>query len=153
MCRGVEITYKQQKMQLSPCAYNYDRRIGYGKDQQRPNHPVTMMVKKVLCRMINLLELPANPLDNLVHLCGGRQVVSEMTGRKHIMEVQPDGSFKKVRRARDVAQSALNLAEKAHFMDGSKRVAIISDAASTGISLHVRCHASLLLKSMLSISR
>lgn len=55
-----------------------------------------MMIKHVLRLIINLLELPANPLDNLIHLCGGREVVAELTGRAVAMEVQPDGKFEQV---------------------------------------------------------
>jgi C-terminal domain on Strawberry notch homologue len=171
---------------------------------------------QVLSEIIDLLELPPNPLDNLVHLCGGREVVAEMTGRKFIMEIQKDGRFKKARcsdlwfcawliwclfsavlqhavdhcschvrnrcsslfnrllsqnhsvqlspllgpkevllgfldaictqrawlqvqrATNEVAQSGLNISEKDKFMDGEKRIAIISDAASTGISLQAR---------------
>ena len=63
----------------------------------------------VLKKLIDLLELPANPLDNLIHLCGGRDVVAEMTGRKEMMEMQADGSFLSVKRADGVSQQALNL--------------------------------------------
>ena len=136
-------------MVLSAAPYNYDRFLHdpNNKDGKRPPHPVTMMIKRVLRRLIDLLELPANPLDNLVHLCGGMEVVAEMTGRKFVMEVQPDGTFQKVRRCApgDGPQSQLNLREKERFMAGEKRIAIISAAASTGISLQVCCPCCVLL--------
>ncbi|EOD07809.1 hypothetical protein EMIHUDRAFT_249392 [Emiliania huxleyi CCMP1516] len=62
------------------------------------------------------LELPPAALDLLIDECGGAAAVAEMTGRK--------------------ARVALNVTERNAFMDGKKLVAVISDAASTGISLH-----------------
>lgn len=79
------------------------------KPAVRGPHPVTVKAKVVLKKLIDLLELPPNPLDNLIHLCGGREVVAEMTGRKDMMEMQADGTFLSVKRADGVAQSALNL--------------------------------------------
>ena len=94
--------------------YNYDYNVQTigpdGKVQAvRPPHPVTVKAKIVLKKLIDLLELPANPLDNLIHLCGGRNVVAEMTGRKEMMEMQDDGCFLSVKRAEGVSQQALNL--------------------------------------------
>lgn len=93
-------------------AYNYERleyHTGPVESAVRPSHPVTVKSKMVLKKLIDLLELPANPLDNLIHLCGGRDVVAEMTGRKEMMEMQADGSFLSVKRADGVSQQALNL--------------------------------------------
>lgn len=93
--------------------YNYEERVyppGYPNEPAtRPPHPVTVKAKLVLKKLIDLLELPANPLDNLIHLCGGREVVAEMTGRKEMMEMQADGTFRSVKRADGCAQQALNL--------------------------------------------
>lgn len=84
---------------------------GYPKEpSSRPPHPVTLKAKVVLKKLIDLLELPPNPLDNLIHLCGGREVVAEMTGRKEMMEMQADGTFQSVKRADNgISQTTLNL--------------------------------------------
>ena len=81
---------------------------------------------------------------------GGVDQVAEMTGRTgRIVRNPRKGNFQFVKRVRrkdskfglDMPLSEedtdrLNLVEKKKFMDGRKPVAIISDAASTGISLH-----------------
>jgi hypothetical protein len=77
---------------------------------RRPSHPVAVKAKMVLKKLIDLMELPPNPLDNLIHLCGGREVVAEMTGRKEMMEMQADGTFQSVKRAANgVSQQVVNL--------------------------------------------
>ena len=82
------------------------------------------------------LELPNNPLDELIDRLGGGGRVAEMTGRKNRMERQGDGRFAYVRRVTEAGGTdRVNLDEKAQFQSGAKRVCIISDAASTGISL------------------
>lgn len=98
--------------------YDYDQvdyPEGYPKEPAtRKPHPVTVKAKLVLKKLIDLLELPPNPLDNLVHLCGGREVVAEMTGRKEMMEMQSNGTFQSVKRAEGgVSQQTLNLSVSA----------------------------------------
>ena len=83
------------------------------------------------------LGLPGNPLDTLIAELGGSDCVAEMTGRKGRM-VRDATSGKVVYEARNsngVSLEMQNMHEKQAFNGGEKHVAIISEAASAGISL------------------
>ncbi|OTF71300.1 strawberry notch-like protein, partial [Euroglyphus maynei] len=82
-------------------------------------------------------RLPPNTLDELIDELGGPEQVAEMTGRKGRIVSTQDGQVQyEARSENDVSLEMLNLVEKQRFMDDEKRVAIISEAASSGISLH-----------------
>lgn len=81
-------------------------------------------------------ELPLNTLDELIDKFGGPEKVSEMTGRKGRVVRQPDGSVRYESRAEQGHTiDQINIKEKDRFMNGDKLVAIISEAASSGISI------------------
>ena len=83
------------------------------------------------------LGLPGNPLDTLIAELGGSENVAEMTGRKGRM-VRDATSGKVVYEARNsngISLEMQNMHEKQAFNGGDKNVAIISEAASAGISL------------------
>ena len=81
--------------------------------------------------------LPPNTLDQLIDELGGPENVSEMTGRKgRVVQDQTSGDVRyESRSEQDVPLETLNLTEKDRFMNAEKDVAIISEAASSGISL------------------
>lgn len=82
-------------------------------------------------------RLPPNTLDELIDELGGPENVAEMTGRKGRVVSTEEGLVQyEARTDNDVSLEMLNLVEKQRFMDDDKRVAIISEAASSGISLH-----------------
>ncbi|XP_025091895.1 protein strawberry notch homolog 1-like isoform X1 [Pomacea canaliculata] len=90
--------------------------------------------------LLNLIErlgerLPPNTLDQLIDELGGPDNVAEMTGRKGRVVQGDDGIQYESRSEADVPLEILNLTEKQRFMDGEKNIAIISEAASSGISL------------------
>jgi len=96
------------------------------------------------CMKTNLLQqldviapyLPPNTLDELIDELGGPAHVAEMTGRKGRVLAKENGSFAYEQRSKDdVPLEILNVAEKKRFMDGEKLIAVISEAASSGISL------------------
>lgn len=81
-------------------------------------------------------HLPPNTLDELIDELGGPDNVAEMTGRKGRVVSNDDGSISYESRSElDVPVEILNLTEKQRFMDGEKNISIISEAASSGISL------------------
>ncbi|XP_067368183.1 si:ch73-63e15.2 isoform X2 [Channa argus] len=81
-------------------------------------------------------ELPLNTLDELIDKFGGPDKVAEMTGRKGRVVRRPDGIVRYESRAEQgLTIDHINIKEKDRFMGGEKLVAIISEAASSGISL------------------
>ncbi|XP_075754664.1 protein strawberry notch homolog 1 isoform X1 [Pelodiscus sinensis] len=95
------------------------------------------MKKELLDKLEKLAEdLPPNTLDELIDALGGPENVAEMTGRKGRVVSNDDGSISYESRSElDVPVEILNITEKQRFMDGDKNIAIISEAASSGISL------------------
>ena len=96
------------------------------------------------------MGLPANPLDSLIDQLGGPDHVAEMTGRKARLVRQQGGLTGvkwEARNASGVAASAtldlINVHERQMFLNLEKRIAIISEAASAGISLHADRSAQL----------
>uniref|UniRef100_A0A8C2AN42 Protein strawberry notch homolog 1 n=1 Tax=Cyprinus carpio TaxID=7962 RepID=A0A8C2AN42_CYPCA len=95
------------------------------------------MKRDLLEKLEQLAEdLPPNTLDELIDELGGPDNVAEMTGRKGRVVSNDDGTISYESRSElDVPVEILNLTEKQRFMDGDKNIAIISEAASSGISL------------------
>ncbi|ETW05982.1 hypothetical protein, variant [Aphanomyces invadans] len=99
---------------------------------------VCVDLKNALLAKIPALKLPPNPLDHLLDALGGESHVAELTGRRQRL-VFSNGQY--VVKSRGLNLDQANQDERQAFMRGQKLVAIISDAASTGISLHAdrRC--------------
>jgi hypothetical protein len=121
---------------------------------------------------VEAAPLPPNPLDALIEAFGGPDAVAEMTGRKlrivrdvdaargfggaglppFVVESRVDaGARSRIQSLADDAggTGSTNVLEARAFQAGHKLVALLSDAASTGISLHAsvdaentrrRCH-------------
>lgn len=86
----------------------------------------------LIAKLDKELHMPENPLDILINHFG-RDKVAELTGRSKYYD-PGTGRFEK--RGGDLPRKKVNIAESAAFQDGSKLVAILSQAAGTGISLH-----------------
>ncbi|ESN99118.1 hypothetical protein HELRODRAFT_107165 [Helobdella robusta] len=113
----------------------------YDKDNSVDNYANVEKVLKLKQQLLDKIELlgrvlPANALDDLIDKLGGTSHVAEMTGRKGRIVCLKDGTIRYERRSEmDVPLEIINLTEKQRFMDGEKDIAIISEAASSGISL------------------
>ncbi|KAI3433451.1 hypothetical protein D9Q98_003264 [Chlorella vulgaris] len=98
----------------------------------------SVQLKASMLERIADLDLPPNFLDQLIDELGGAGNVAEMTGRKARVVRNGRGRLAYTLRAKPDSSEmdSLNIKEKQQFMDAKKLVAIVSDAASTGISLH-----------------
>jgi hypothetical protein len=94
------------------------------------------MKQDLLARLSNL-KLPENPLDQLLNYFGDDKV-AELTGRTRqlIRDPHTKKTVYKKRAPHGVAMRHVNIYEMHEFQAGRKLIAIISDAASMGISLH-----------------
>lgn len=95
-------------------------------------------MKQQLLAMLDSIGdvLPINTLDQLIDELGGPSEVAEMTGRKgRVVSDDNGGVSYESRTESDVPLEILNVTEKQRFMSGEKNIAIISEAASSGISL------------------
>lgn len=97
---------------------------------------VALELKRELLDRLSLLEIPEHPLDQLVNYFGTENV-AEMTGRKKRLIKNLSGRFEyRARQIPGVPNRLINLFEKNCFQNKDKRIAIMSEVASTGDSLH-----------------
>eukprot|EP00927_Polykrikos_kofoidii_P034776 TRINITY_DN29426_c0_g2_i1.p1 TRINITY_DN29426_c0_g2~~TRINITY_DN29426_c0_g2_i1.p1 ORF type:complete len:1390 (-),score=218.51 TRINITY_DN29426_c0_g2_i1:250-4419(-) len=82
-------------------------------------------------------NLPTNPLDTLIDRLGGPERVAELTGRtRRLLNTATGQMLLEERVAVGGSAERTNVSEQRAFQEGRKRVAIITEAASAGISLH-----------------
>ncbi|CAI0555414.1 unnamed protein product [Linum tenue] len=100
-------------------------------------YDVALDRKSKILEIIRLLDLPNNPLDDIIDQLGGPDRVAEMTGRRGMLVRASSGKgvTYQSRSTKDVTMEMVNMHEKQLFMDGKKLVAIISEAGSAGVSL------------------
>lgn len=81
--------------------------------------------------------LPGNPLDSIIEKFKPENV-AELTGRKSRLIRDPETGEVTIdkRKIEGIKQDQLNIEEARLFQAGTKKIAIISPASSTGISLH-----------------
>jgi hypothetical protein len=88
--------------------------------------------RQALLAEIDAMGLPTNPLDLIIDSVGGPDAVAEMTGRSSRLLRDEEGVLRHYSRT----ATDRNILERDAFQRGEKHIAIISEAASAGISLH-----------------
>lgn len=95
-----------------------------------------LQLRAELLDKLSILEVPEHPLDQLVNYFGVENI-AEMTGRKKRLIRTAKGTLEyRPRQLASVPSKLINLHEKNAFQNGDKRIAIMSEVASTGDSLH-----------------
>jgi hypothetical protein len=115
--------------------YIQARRLYIAELQKR--YEAALERKSKIIEIIRSLNLPNNPLDDIVDQLGGPEKVAEMTGRRGMLVRASNGKgvTYQARNTKDITMEMVNMHEKQLFMDGKKLVAIISEAGSAGVSL------------------
>ena len=124
----IPLVYNESNMSIVD-RIDYKRRANYRKAAEKVKDWIDT---------VDSLSLPANPLDRLLNELGGPDEVAELTGRKarqvreyNALKGKWEVNYKK-RKSEDLPMDQINIEEKNHFQNGSKLVAILSEAASTG---------------------
>ena len=106
--------------------------------------PWSIEAKEMLLGFVDELALPNSPLDDVIDQLGGPSIVAEMTGRSgRIVRLHSNSPPQYQNRFSSLGNAeSLNVYERNSFMSGAKLIGIISDAASTGISLHADIRAA-----------
>ncbi|KAL5282206.1 sno family protein [Megaselia abdita] len=135
--KPTEATSDAEKSKNIPKALSETAMHDYGPPPKDSIERACLMKDDLLVKIDKLGDrLPPNTLDQLIDELGGPENVAEMTGRKGRVVQNDNGTIQYESRSEtDVPLETLNLTEKQRFMDGEKDVAIISEAASSGISL------------------
>ncbi|KII72369.1 Protein strawberry notch 1 [Thelohanellus kitauei] len=114
-----------------------DLRDSTQSNKSGPKQLCQEMIDELLSDIERLHHLlPPNTLDLLIDMLGGPERVAEMTGRKGRIVKSRDGDYVYESRSNEETSLELvNVHERDNFMQGNKYIAIISEAASSGISL------------------
>ncbi|RCV35324.1 hypothetical protein SETIT_7G231900v2 [Setaria italica] len=122
-CKIVEDEEKEQDAHVADFSKRYD---------------AALEKKLKILDIIRSLDLPNNPLDDIIDQLGGPDNVAEITGRRGMLIRASDGKgvVYQARNAKEVSMEMINMHEKQQFMDSKKLIAIISEAGSAGVSLH-----------------
>lgn len=144
---------KKSDLEEDPFGFSVTTSTYTPKQRPKPTKPheigeYIFEMKSDLLNAIRYLgkRLPANTLDELIDLLDGPDHVAEMTGRKgrivcranqsNSADTEPSNHFVyEARNETDVPLELMNVVQKERFMNGEKLIAIISEAASSGISL------------------
>ncbi len=106
------------------------------EDGKQLESRAALELKRELIDRLSVLEIPEHPLDQLVNYFGTENV-AEMTGRKKRLIRTLSGRMEyRARQIPGVPNRLINLHEKNCFQNKQKRIAIMSEVASTGDSFH-----------------
>ena len=107
-----------------------------GENGEQIHSKAALALKQELIDRLATLQLPEHPLDQIINYFGAENV-AEMTGRKNRLVKLSNGDFAyRPRGISGVPQRQTNLHELQSFQGRRKRIAIMSEVAATGDSLH-----------------
>lgn len=109
------------------------------ESKEMVEYMAAVAVRKARLDAIDSLNLPNNPLDVMIDNLGGPAAVAEMTGRQsRLVRDESTGKLVYMKRNENITvpMHQRNIYERDLFQQGVKKIAIISEAASAGISLH-----------------
>lgn len=107
------------------------------KDGRPVQSKEAIRLRDELLEKLSDLVLPENPLDQIINYFGPGQVAEISGRRKRLIRDPRNNEVRYVSRApKGVPMNRINVHENEQFQNGTKRIAIITAAGSTGISLH-----------------